>query len=205
MYLWTVVSESLLNLFFLKFQIWHKIYNDLNPVSRVRPLGHLLWLLGSPKLMCTFWLFLMHSLSFINKTISEYTSQTNFCLFAGTEQAWNFLKRDAVPSIFTWTKESSLVTYHCPADFKRKFLSTRVIIDATEIRVKQPSNTKAQSLILQLQTCKHYEGTCWCDSKCLDIFCFWCLWWLQQLQASCWADNTVTGQVLWPTWLSHGR
>ena len=123
--------------------------------------------------MCTFWLFLMHSLSFINKKIPEQTSQTNICLFAGTEQAWNFLKKDAVPSIFTWTKESSLVTYHCPADFKRKFPSTRVIVDATEICIKQPSNPKAQSLILQLQTCKHYEGTCWCDSKCLDFLCFW--------------------------------
>ena len=43
-----------------------------------------------------------------------------------------------------WWPHRSLVSYHCPVDFKMKFPSTRVIVDATEIRVKQPSNPKAQ-------------------------------------------------------------
>ncbi|XP_069119303.1 uncharacterized protein, partial [Argopecten irradians] len=38
------------------------------------------------------------------------------------------------------------VTEHMPVDFKKKFQSTRVILDATEVPIQKPSNVQAQSL-----------------------------------------------------------
>lgn len=43
-----------------------------------------------------------------------------------------------------WWPERRLVQHYCPADFKRKFPTTRVVVDATEVRVKQPSNPQPQ-------------------------------------------------------------
>lgn len=68
--------------------------------------------------------------------VSEFTVQNvfatwiNFCYFQWKEVDW-------------WP-ERSLVSHHCPLDFKKKFPSTRVIVDATEIHVKHPSNPRAQ-------------------------------------------------------------
>lgn len=59
-----------------------------------------------------------------------FTTWVNFCYFQWKEVDW-------------WPKRP-MVSHHCPVDFKRKFPSTRVVVDATEVRVKRPSNPKAQ-------------------------------------------------------------
>ncbi|KAK7106775.1 hypothetical protein V1264_017993 [Littorina saxatilis] len=61
-----------------------------------------------------------------------FTTWVNFCYFQWREVDW-------------WPKRQ-MVSHHCPVDFKRKFPSTRVIVDATEVRVKRPSNPKAQRI-----------------------------------------------------------
>lgn len=69
--------------------------------------------------------------------VSDFTVQNifvtwvNFCYFQWKEVDW-------------WPNRD-LVSHHCPTDFKRKFPTTRVIVDGTEVRVKRPSNPKAQS------------------------------------------------------------
>ncbi|XP_070184167.1 uncharacterized protein [Littorina saxatilis] len=77
--------------------------------------------------------------------VSEFTVQNvfvtwvNFCYLQWGE--------------INWWPDRHLVTHFCPTDFKLKFPTTRVIVDATEVRVKQPSNPRAQKA--SFSTYKH--------------------------------------------------
>ena len=50
--------------------------------------------------------------------------------------------------------------------FKRHYANARIIIDATEFTIEQPSSLIAQSstYIFYLQEQEHLEGTCWHNS-----------------------------------------
>ena len=77
--------------------------------------------------------------------ISEYTVTNIFITWI------NFMYRQW-KEINIWSSKD-LVQYHAPSDFKRKFPSTRAIVDGTECPIKKPKNPTEQQ-----QTFSHYKN-----------------------------------------------
>ncbi|XP_069104832.1 uncharacterized protein [Argopecten irradians] len=57
-----------------------------------------------------------------------------------------FLDQELVPVLLFWPSKDAVVD-NMPAQFKRRYPKTRVILDCTEIRTETPKSTKAKSLL----------------------------------------------------------
>ncbi|XP_074635837.1 uncharacterized protein LOC141894173 [Acropora palmata] len=94
------------------------------------------------EILCTRRAFNIDSIKNNNKLMRFYTGFDSYETFS---MVLDFLGRDAASQL-NYKNNERIVHLHKPKCFAKKYSSTTLIIDATEIYIEQPSNPEAQQL-----------------------------------------------------------